>query len=194
MNNENQHTKQLSKEEFIASVKQQAGIDLKHHPELRKGQSIFNAVDTMYGVGSIVQLNHSIDCFYDDSKIDEFLDKCWSVYEIYQRAHFGAENEMERITDIKQLKPGDKIVKYTGEASGFIVIEFLCEHPHSPRYSLFLDNCQDGMKKFWNDRLQDEKWYRYEDSKEFWNKLHIMEVGILQKEISSILKRIDKNS
>ena len=43
---------------------------------LRKGQFIFNYIDFEYGVARIVQYEDNVDCFYDDSKIDEFIECC----------------------------------------------------------------------------------------------------------------------
>lgn len=39
----------------------------------RQGQFVFNYIDEVYGVARIVQFHDGVDCFYDDSKIDEFL-------------------------------------------------------------------------------------------------------------------------
>ena len=60
----------------------------KKPPHIRKGQYIFNWIDKHYqtkvysepnlyiSVAREVQFLDKIDCFYDDSKIDEFLDAC----------------------------------------------------------------------------------------------------------------------
>lgn len=46
--------------------------------EWRKGQSVFNVMEEQFGsVAREVQFIDNVDCFYDDSKIDLFLDKCW---------------------------------------------------------------------------------------------------------------------
>lgn len=42
----------------------------------RKGQAIFNYIDAKYGVARDVQFTYGIDCFYDDDKINAFIDKC----------------------------------------------------------------------------------------------------------------------
>ena len=42
----------------------------------RKGQAIFNYIDAKYGIARDVQFLHGIDCFYNDEKIDTFIDKC----------------------------------------------------------------------------------------------------------------------
>lgn len=44
----------------------------------RKGQKVFNVIDALYGdVARQVQFINGVDCFYDDSKIDAFIDQCW---------------------------------------------------------------------------------------------------------------------
>lgn len=42
----------------------------------RKGQAIFNYVDMKYNVAREAQYRYGIDCFYNDEKIDTFIDKC----------------------------------------------------------------------------------------------------------------------
>lgn len=41
----------------------------------RKGQSVFNYIDNVYGIARTIQLKYGIDCFYNDKYIDDFLDK-----------------------------------------------------------------------------------------------------------------------
>lgn len=52
----------------------------------RKGQCVFNIVDSKYGAARTVQFT-GIDCFYDDSKIDEFLQKSYEVLKELQENH-----------------------------------------------------------------------------------------------------------
>lgn len=71
----------MTKEEFIQTVKDAAGKARKEHPELRKGQAIFNEVDHLFNaVARIAQFDYGVDCFYDDSMIEPFLDKCYEIY------------------------------------------------------------------------------------------------------------------
>lgn len=39
----------------------------------RKGQSVFNYIDKVYGVARKVQFGDNIDCFYNDDSIDDFI-------------------------------------------------------------------------------------------------------------------------
>lgn len=40
----------------------------------RKGQLVFNYIDQVYGVARTVQFKDNVDCFYNDDKIDAFLE------------------------------------------------------------------------------------------------------------------------
>lgn len=46
----------------------------------REGQAVFNYVDEVYGVARTVQFHENVDCFYDDSKIDLFIEKAVKIY------------------------------------------------------------------------------------------------------------------
>jgi hypothetical protein len=72
----------MTKKEFISEVKSIAGEMKKDHPELRKGQAIFNVVDRNFNnIARIVQFDYDVDCFYDDSMIEPFLDKCYELFD-----------------------------------------------------------------------------------------------------------------
>lgn len=43
-------------------------------PYWRKGQFVFNYIDQIYGVARKIQFKDNVDCFYNDDKIDEFLE------------------------------------------------------------------------------------------------------------------------
>ena len=45
----------------------------------RKGQSVFNYIDNVYGVARTIQFKYGIDCFYNDNNIDEFLNKAVEI-------------------------------------------------------------------------------------------------------------------
>ena len=46
----------------------------------RKGQSVFNIVDKIFGVARDVQFLDGIDCFYVDDKIDDFMKAAYEHY------------------------------------------------------------------------------------------------------------------
>ena len=65
----------MTKEEFLLDVR----AKVSDTPgEWRSGQAIFNVVDAFYGVARDVQFIDKVDCFYDDSFIDQFLEAAWN--------------------------------------------------------------------------------------------------------------------
>ena len=51
---------------------------LKNKPkEWRDGQYVFNYIDKYFGVARTVQYIDGIDCFYNDNKIDTFIEACY---------------------------------------------------------------------------------------------------------------------
>ena len=94
---------------------------------------------------------------------------------------------MERITDISQLKAGDKIVSINGFDGRPKILEFVCIHPHNPEYSVFLNETYDGAPKFYNKRIQEEKWFRYDS--DAWNEIHQMEIAWHKKRIKDLEER-----
>ena len=46
----------------------------------RRGQFVFNMVDRLYDVARIVQFHENVDCFYNDEKIDEFIELSCKIF------------------------------------------------------------------------------------------------------------------
>ena len=46
----------------------------------REGQAVFNYVDQVYRVARDAQFGYDVDCFYDDSKIDAFIETCAEIF------------------------------------------------------------------------------------------------------------------
>lgn len=68
----------MTLEEFKASI----GKGIKNLPSnWRRGQKVFNFIEENYHVARKVQFEDHIDCFYDDSKIDEFINASYSTFE-----------------------------------------------------------------------------------------------------------------
>lgn len=61
----------MTKEELLKEIKEQ-----KFPKDWRWGQSVFNYIDSVYGVARAVQFKDHVDCFYRDDVVDEFLEKC----------------------------------------------------------------------------------------------------------------------
>ena len=55
----------------------------------RDGQFVFNYIDVEYGVARSVQFIDGVDCFYDDSKIEEFITRS---YEYIKNAELSDNN------------------------------------------------------------------------------------------------------
>lgn len=66
-------TKEEFKNEVLEALKEQKPQDW------RNGQFVFNYVDRFFGVAREAQFNHGIDCFYNDNKINDFLDCCYGI-------------------------------------------------------------------------------------------------------------------
>ena len=88
---------------------------------------------------------------------------------------------MKRITEISQLTKGDIIVTIVDHK--IVKREFVCVHPHNNKYSLFLNELQDGCPKFYNENLKYNEWYLFTNSKEEWKELYEMVVEGLKKAI-----------
>ena len=67
------------KDLFKDHVKQIAKSIIDESPYIRFGQAVFNYVDERYGVARIAQFDYGVDCFYDDTKVEPFLDKCYEL-------------------------------------------------------------------------------------------------------------------
>lgn len=91
---------------------------------------------------------------------------------------------MERVTSIEQLHKGSKIVRvHRGNVEE---LEFVCPHPHHEKYSVFLNQNYDGLPKFYNPRIRDEKWYLFHGTCEDWDEIFDMRIAQLRKEIELI--------
>ena len=98
---------------------------------------------------------------------------------------------MKRITNISQLKPGNKIFTVNHDGSHEI-LEFREIHPHHDGYSLFLNENKDGMHKFYNKTLEDKEYYLYDDSDECWKFIYKREIAEHKRLIDSIEERMTK--
>ena len=63
----------MTLEEFKNSI-----YSIEKPSHWREGQFVFNTIDSLYGVARIVQFNDGIDCFYDNSKINQFIIACYN--------------------------------------------------------------------------------------------------------------------
>lgn len=66
----------MTYEEFRADVFK----NIKNLPDnWRKGQKVFNYIESKYKIARIVQFDCGIDCFYRDDLIDKFLEKAYEL-------------------------------------------------------------------------------------------------------------------
>lgn len=71
-----------NKSAFINIIKKLATSH--SNPEWRYGQSVFNYVEHVFGsnVAREVPFRYGVDCFYDDSRVDEFLSAVFDLTHI----------------------------------------------------------------------------------------------------------------
>ena len=68
-----------TKEEFLKNIVD----EVKAYPYQRYGQSVFNAIEKLYGVSRVVQFHDGIDCFWENEHtelVDQFIDKAYEAY------------------------------------------------------------------------------------------------------------------
>lgn len=67
----------VGKEKFLKDIWDKVA---EYPKDWRLGQTVFNIVDSEYGVAREVKDKDGIDCFYDNGYIDMFLEKAWIRY------------------------------------------------------------------------------------------------------------------
>ena len=66
----------MTYEEFHSDIYK----NIKNLPDnWRKGQKVFNYIESKYKIARIVQFDCGIDCFYRDDLIDKFLEKAYEL-------------------------------------------------------------------------------------------------------------------
>lgn len=70
----------LSYREFYGDIVSAARATVKECPHLRFGQCVFNYTDSKYHVARAVQFSDRVDCFYVDSKVDDFIKAAYDWY------------------------------------------------------------------------------------------------------------------
>ena len=53
---------------------------IEKYPYLRYGQAVFNYTEEKYGVSRYVQFNEGVDCFYNDDKVEHFIELAYEWY------------------------------------------------------------------------------------------------------------------
>ena len=63
----------MTPDEFKAKI-----YSIEKPSNWREGQFVFNTIDSLYGIARTVQFKDEIDCFYNDSEIDNFINACYN--------------------------------------------------------------------------------------------------------------------
>jgi len=106
-------------EEFIQDIYSEMTNKPK---EWRKGQFVFNYIEDNYGdVAREVQFQDKIDCFYNDDKIEEFIEACYkrlnnnspqkkfhSLMLFDTERHLGISENPTKWVHLKTLKFGNR--------------------------------------------------------------------------------------
>ena len=82
----------MNKKDFIAEIRNA----MKNKPaHWRNGQAVFNYIDSTYGIARRVQFEKHVDCFHDDSKIEQFIDAVWDLLNSPDPHDFPGDNMIE---------------------------------------------------------------------------------------------------
>lgn len=91
---------------------------------------------------------------------------------------------MKRITDIKELKPGDRIVSI--QNLNIVTLQYICVNPNHEDLSIVLElNTGDANSRFLNGGLQEYEWYLYNNTETEWREVAVMRMEKLKQEIEN---------
>lgn len=90
-----------------------------------------------------------------------------------------------RINSFTELIPGQKIWSISRNGK-FEIIEFVkIIEGTNENYSIFLNMAKDSMDKFYKGRLNDEKWYRFEDDNITWYHIYSAQAKFYEDEANN---------
>lgn len=128
----------LSINEFYESI----WSALKSAPaKLRKGQAVFNTVEELYGeVARDVQFIDGVDCFYDNSQIDNFLEKVYNRLSLRSNEVLFSDNDCT----LERFKDGDYRLSFFENCHwhGDIILN---------KDSIKTESISDDPESFWHD-------------------------------------------
>lgn len=91
---------------------------------------------------------------------------------------------MKRITDIKELKPGDRIVSI--KDLNIVTLQYIGANPHHNDLSIVLElSTGNANSRFLNGALKVYEWYLYNDTKTEWREVAVMRMEKLKQEIEN---------
>ena len=98
-----------------------------------------------------------------------------------------------RVHSFSELKAGEQI--WSISRNGTVeIIEFVktCDKPLE-KYAIFLNMSKDGMPKFYEDRLKNEKWYKYEGNATTWYHIYSAKASFHEAEANDYKELAAKN-
>ena len=82
----------MNKFKFIQEIQKA----IEDRPKIwRKGQAVFNYIESKYNIARNIQFNYNIDCFYDDKNIPAFIDKAYELLSKEEIHDFPGNNMIE---------------------------------------------------------------------------------------------------
>ena len=91
---------------------------------------------------------------------------------------------MKRITDIKELKPGDRIVSIHN--LNVVTLQYIGANPNHEDLSIVLElSTGNANSRFINGALQENEWYLYNDTKTERREVAVMRMEKLKQEIEN---------
>ena len=98
-----------------------------------------------------------------------------------------------RVYSFSELKSGEQI--WSISRNGTVeIIEFVKTFDKPlEKYAIFLDMSKDGMPKFYENRLKDEKWYKYEGNATTWYHIYSAKARFHEAEANDYKELAVKN-
>ena len=98
-----------------------------------------------------------------------------------------------RVRSFSELKSGEQIWSI-GRNGTVEIIEFVKTFDKPlEKYAIFLNMSKDGMPKFYENRLKDEKWYKYEGNATTWYHIYSAQVRFHEDEANDYKELAVKN-
>ena len=98
-----------------------------------------------------------------------------------------------RVHSFSELKSGEQI--WSISRNGTVeIIEFVKTFDKPlEKYAIFLNMSKDGMPKFYEDRLKNEKWYKYEGNTTTWYHIYSAKASFHEAEANDYKELAAKN-
>ena len=125
--------------------------------EWRKGQAVFNIIDEKYRVARKVQFEDKVDCFFNDSKVDEFIDLAYKQYKRCNK-EYQLQKTIEYFNNLQPFTDEDRIPSIpVVEAKVYneVIIPNLIRCGAIPKKDLivgktYIGHCRNASEAVWN--------------------------------------------